>query len=93
MNSRAKIVMATEAINELYRCSFVSPSSSLTTAKSGAIPNQAKKHKKKANHDMWNARICGVLSENRSMLVALFLTSISAHCLELWNGLPRPSST
>jgi hypothetical protein len=26
---------------------------------SGAMPNHAKKHRKKANHVMWNALICG----------------------------------
>ena len=40
------------------------------------MPNQAKKHRKNANHDMWNARICGVRRLKRSILVALFLTSI-----------------
>ena len=41
-----------------------------TTAISGAMPNQAKKHRKKANQLMWNARICGVRKSNRSMRVA-----------------------
>ena len=44
---------------EGHACGFATFSdiSSRTTFISGAMPNQAKKHKKKANHDMWNARI------------------------------------
>ena len=55
--SRATMVMATEAMIVLPICSLVRPSSPRTTAMSGAMPNQAKKQRKKANHDMWKARI------------------------------------
>ena len=72
MNSRARIVIDTEAIIVFPICFFVRPSSSSTLTIRGAIPNQAKKQRKNANHDMWNARICGVFSENRSIRVALF---------------------
>ena len=72
MNSRARIVIATEAMIELPIWALVRPSSSRTTAISGAMPNHAKKHKKKANQLMWNARICGVLRLNSWILVALF---------------------
>jgi hypothetical protein len=38
---------------------------------SGEMPNHAKKQRKKAIHDMWKARICGVLKLKKSILVAL----------------------
>ena len=41
--------------------------------------DKIKKHKKKANHDMWNALICGVRRLKRSMLVALLRTSIVSY--------------
>ena len=78
--------MATEAMIVLPICALVSPSSSRTIAISGAMPNQAKKHRKKANHVMWKARICGVFRLKRSMRVALFFTSIAS---APWRGL-RP---
>ena len=59
----------------LPTCVLVSIRSSRTTAISGAMPNQPKKHRKKANHVMWNARICGVLRLNRLIRVALFRIS------------------
>jgi hypothetical protein len=34
---------------------------------SGAMPNQAKKQLKKASHERWKARICGVSKRNSSM--------------------------
>ena len=61
MTSRAIIVTATEAMIDQPICSLVSDYSSRTTDINGAIPNQAKKHRKNANHDMWKARICGRL--------------------------------
>ena len=38
---------------------------------SGATANQAKNERKKAIQVMWNARICGVASEQSWMRVAL----------------------
>jgi hypothetical protein len=45
----------------------------------GAIPNQAKKHAKKANHVMWNVRICTILTLKKfdQSAVALFRCSIT----------------
>ena len=57
-------------------CSFVSASSVRTTDISGAMPNQAKKQRKNAIHDMWNARICGVEKLSSAMRVALAEDSI-----------------
>jgi hypothetical protein len=45
--------------------------SSRTIDINGAMPNQAKKQRKNANHDMWNARICGVVKLNSEIRVAL----------------------
>jgi hypothetical protein len=64
--------MATEAIMIFPIWDLVSSSSSLTTAISGAMPNQPKKQRKKASQDMWKALICGVFKFSRSMEVALF---------------------
>ena len=47
------------------------------------MPNHAKKHKKKAIHDMWNARICGVANVSKEMRVAFSLASMAdgeLHC-------------
>ena len=57
-------------------CALVRLSSSRTIAISGAMPNQAKKQRKKENQERWKARICGVLRLNRSILVALFFMSM-----------------
>ena len=54
---------------------LVSMRSSRTIAIKGAMPNQPKKHRKKANHVIWKARICGVFRLNRSIRVALFRMS------------------
>lgn len=72
---RASTVMATEAIIVLPICALVSIRSWRTIAISGAMPNQPKKHRKKANHVMWNVRTCGVLRLNKLIRVALFKIS------------------
>ena len=71
------MVMATEAMIVLPICALVRLSSSRTIAMSGAIPNHAKKHRKNANQDMWNARMGRVDKENRLIWVALFRISKS----------------
>jgi hypothetical protein len=48
------------------------------------MPNHAKKQRKNAIHDMWNARICGVENENSAMRVALLLTSMADLCLSIY---------
>jgi hypothetical protein len=62
MNNRAKMVIETDPImaQPIWFC--VNCSSSRTTAISGAMPNHAKKHEKKANHVMWNVLICGIFT-------------------------------
>ena len=45
--SRARVVTATKATIVQSTCSWVSDNSSQTTAINGAMPNQAKKHRKK----------------------------------------------
>ena len=74
MNSRAKIVIETEPMIAQPICSLVSCNSSRTTAISGAMPNQAKKQEKNANHVMWNVRICTILTFRKfdHRAVALF---------------------
>ena len=72
MSRRATIVIATDAMIVLPIWALVRCSSSRTTAISGAMPNQAKKHRKKANHVMWKARIGLVFRLKRSIEVALF---------------------
>src|SRR5262245_14881434 len=69
--------MATDPITHQPICCFDKCISSRTTDISGAMPNHAKKHRKKAIHDMWNARICGVANVSRDMRVALWLTSMA----------------
>ena len=59
----------------LPTCSFVSERSSRTTAISGAMPNQPKKHRKNANHVMWKVRIGMLLKLKRLIFVALPLKS------------------
>ena len=49
--------------------------SSRTTAISGAMPNQPKKHRKKANQVRWKVRIWGVAKLNRLIRVALALSN------------------
>ena len=63
--------VATEAMIVFPICAFVSFKSSRTTAISGAIPNQATKHTKKANHERWNARMGAVLKSSKRTRVAL----------------------
>ena len=75
ISSRATTVIATDPMTSQPICDCVSAISSRTTFMSGAIPNHAKKHRKNANHVMWNARICGVDTLNSRMRVALFVTS------------------
>jgi hypothetical protein len=87
-SSRAKIVTATEPMMHQPTCSLVSCNSPRTTAISGAMPNQAKKHKKKAIHDMWNARMFGVERLNSAMRVALPSASMADDLggeIELWS--------
>ena len=74
MTSRATMVIATDAMMVLPIWALVSSRSSRTTAISGAMPNQPKKHRKKANQVRWNVRICGVARLNSLMLVALPLS-------------------
>ena len=71
-------MIATEPMISQPTWSFVRPISARTTVISGAIPNQAKKQRKNANHDRWNARICGVVRSNRLIRVALPSCRISA---------------
>src|SRR3954452_22828603 len=40
------------------------------------MPNQPKKHRKKANHDIWNARIGAVLKSSSAIASALHRVSI-----------------
>src|SRR5262249_38830108 len=49
-----------DAITVLPICALLRCSSSRTTAISGAIPNQPKKHRKNDSQVMWKARIWGV---------------------------------
>ena len=79
-------------------CSFVSASSDRTTDIKGAMPNQAKKHRKNAIHAMWNARICGVENLKSEMRVALAEESICGRPRtkgfdEPVNRLPPPPAT
>ena len=67
-------------------CSFVSASSDRTTAINGAMPNQAKKQRKNAIHDMWNARICGVEKFKSAMRVALAEESIFGGLIRKGSG-------
>ncbi len=69
--------MATEPITHQPTCDFVSPISSRTIVINGAMPNQAKKQRKNAIHDMWKARICGVEKLNKWIRVALPLLRMS----------------
>ena len=78
MSSRATTVMATEPTISQPICDCVSAISSRTIFMSGAMPNQAKKQRKNANHVMWNARIWGVLMLKSRIRVALLLTSMTA---------------
>ena len=57
--------MATDAMIVQPIWSLVRPSSFRTTGISGAMPNQAKKQRKKANHVMWKARIWGMSSRKK----------------------------
>ena len=59
--------MATEPTMHQPTCSGVSFSSSRTIFISGAMPNQPKKQKKNASHDMWKARIAGVEKLNSAI--------------------------
>ena len=70
MNRRATIVIATEAMTVLPTCALVRCSSSRMTAISGAMPNQPKKHRKNADHVMWNARIAGLVVSERRIATA-----------------------
>ena len=76
MSSRATTVMATDPMTSQPICDWVSAISSRTIFISGAMPNQAKKQRKNANHDMWNARICGVPMLKIRIRVALLVTSM-----------------
>src|SRR6187397_3063656 len=75
--SLATIVIATDPITHQPTCCLEKWSSSRTTDISGAIPNHAKKHRKKAIHDMWNARICGVANASNEIRVALRFSSMA----------------
>src|SRR5689334_16807884 len=70
--------MATEPMMHQPTCDFVRCNSSRTTFIKGAMPNQAKKQRKKANHVMWNARIGGVEKVNRLMRAALLFAPIGS---------------
>jgi len=83
------IVMATDAMIVFPIWALVRESSSRITAISGATPNHAKKHRKKANHDMWKARICGVFKLNRSMRVAFVDVAMRLRCCSSRRG-PTP---
>ena len=52
-------VIATDPMMHHPTCDLVRCSSLRMTPINGATPNHAKKHRKKANQDMWNARIAG----------------------------------
>ena len=75
MSSRATTVIDTDPMTSQPICDCVRAISSRTTFMSGAMPNHAKKHRKNANHVMWNARIWGVDTLNSRMRVALLVTS------------------
>ena len=68
----------------------VSCNSSRTTAINGAMPNQAKKHEKKANHVMWNVLIWGIFTFRKfdHNAVALFSSSITIP--PFWAGRSPP---
>src|SRR5579872_2414874 len=51
---------------------------------SGAMPNHPKKHRKKAIHDMWNARIGALVKSARRMLVALLRMVMSQFSSGRW---------
>src|SRR5579862_702121 len=65
--NRESTVMATDPTMHQPTWSGVSFNSSRTTFIRGAMPNQAKKQRKNANHDMWKARIAGVEKENSAI--------------------------
>ena len=71
INKRANMVIETEAIMILPISPLVKCSSSRTITIKGAIPNQPKKHKKKAIHVRWNAFMFGLLKLNKLILDAL----------------------
>ena len=77
ISSRAMTVAATEPMTSQPICDCVSAISSRTIVMSGAMPNQAKKQRKNANHVIWNARICGVSILNSRIRVALLVTSMT----------------
>src|SRR4051812_45296555 len=67
---RARTVIATEPMMHQPTCAFERPISARTTGIKGAIPNHAKKQRKNASHDRWNARIGGVDTSSRLIRVA-----------------------
>src|SRR5262245_52883765 len=78
MMRRATIVIATEAMMAHLICDLESASSSRITGMSGATPNQAKKQRKNASHDMWNARICGISSRKKFRQSDVHLSAVAA---------------
>ena len=74
MSARTTTVIATEAIVRLPIWPLVRCNSERMTGISGASPNHPKKQMKKANHDMWNARIGTLEKSARRIWVALFLS-------------------
>ena len=93
-------VIATEPMMHQPTWSLLRCISARTTDIRGAMPNHAKKHRKNANQDMWNARICGVEKLNRSIRVALpdwdmgrsaFLERRSSNGSSSVRGHPRPA--
>ena len=76
ISSRATTVTDTDPMTSQPICDWVSAISSRTIFMSGAIPNQAKKQRKNANHVTWNARIGGEPMEKSRIRVALPVTSM-----------------
>src|SRR6478735_6819448 len=70
------MVPATDAITLLATWVGVRCRSARTSGISGASPNQPKKQRKKANHVMWKARICGDVKSNRRILSAFMGSSL-----------------
>ncbi len=75
INIRTRMVIETEAITELPTWAFVRCSSSRMMGINGAMPNQPKKQRKNAIHDMWNARI-GALEKSASRIRVALLRSV-----------------
>ena len=87
IRKHAGMVTLTAAMLMLAIWPMLRWNSPLITGISGATANQAKKQTKNASHDMWKARLCGMVKFNGSMRVALWETG-AAVPIRLEQGMP-----